>query len=186
MKNKIEYDIDSMQYRKSSHLASVDVEMIIAEKGECVLTIENCRYERGVMVNGTETDAYYIKFVEPVKELLAISTNRKTIGDNFRAVKKCTSVESRRIKDWAGFKISLIVDENVKMRGKIVSGIRIKKDYQQPKPKTLDQAKAAFTKVTDRTSFVQAMTTYKEFMGNVEIQTKCTELSKLYPNPVKN
>ena len=40
----MERNIDAMKYRKSTHLAGVDVEMIIAEKGECILTIKAKMY----------------------------------------------------------------------------------------------------------------------------------------------
>ena len=34
------FDIDCMKYRKSTHLASVDVDALIAERGNCELTIK--------------------------------------------------------------------------------------------------------------------------------------------------
>ena len=36
----METNIDCMKYRKATHLASVDVEAMIAEKGSCELTIK--------------------------------------------------------------------------------------------------------------------------------------------------
>ena len=46
-----EHEIDCMKYRKSTHLAGVDVEMIIAEKGNCVLTLKEAYYATGIDVS---------------------------------------------------------------------------------------------------------------------------------------
>ena len=35
-----ENNIDCMKYRKSTHLAGVDVETIVDDKGSCILTIK--------------------------------------------------------------------------------------------------------------------------------------------------
>ena len=90
---------------------------------------------------------------------------------------------SEFIEDWYNHNVTIYAKPD--KRHNFV--VRFKKYSSIPPPpiRTLDQAKAAFTKVTDRTTFVQAMNTYDEFIGNTEIQTKCTELSKLYPKPVK-
>jgi hypothetical protein len=62
-----ETNIDCMKYRKSTHLAGVDVEMMIAEKGKCILTIKEAYYNTGVDVSGNKTDGYFIEFTENVK-----------------------------------------------------------------------------------------------------------------------
>jgi hypothetical protein len=59
-----ETNIDCMKYRKSTHLAGVDVETIIAEKGNCIVTIKECYYAKGVDVSGNKTDGYFLEFVE--------------------------------------------------------------------------------------------------------------------------
>lgn len=123
-----EKEIDCMKYRKYTHLASVDVEAIIAEKGECVLTIKEAYYDKNVDVSGTKKDGYFISFVEKnVKDMLVNSTNRMKIAEGLRLNTKCSAVESRNIGNWEGLVIELTVDENVKMMGQIVSGIRVKK-----------------------------------------------------------
>ena len=75
-----ETNIDCMKYRKSTHLAGVDVETIISEKGECVLTIKDAFYDKGVDVSGNKTDGYFIVFVEDVKPMVVNSGNRKVIS----------------------------------------------------------------------------------------------------------
>jgi hypothetical protein len=120
-----EINIDSMKYRKSTHLAGVDVEAIIAEKKNCILTIKECFYDTNVEVSGNKTNGYFIDFVEDVKPMCVNSGNRKVISDIVKSLKNCTSTESRNIGLWAGNKIELIFDPTVKMLGKVVGGIKV-------------------------------------------------------------
>lgn len=182
----METNIDCMKYRKSTHLAGIDVEAIIAEKGKCILTIDKCYYDKGVDVSGNKTDGYFIKFVEPVKEMVANSVNRKTISELVKEKLKCTSVESRNIGNWGGLELNLTFDENVKMMGKVVGGIRIDRTHQQIPKKTLEQALYEFAKVTSRSEFEKAMTNNKEFMQNEQVLIECKKLAVTYPAPPKN
>jgi len=120
-----EQNIDCMKYRKSTHLAGVDVEMITAEKGNCILTIKEAYYNTSVDVSGNNTDGYFLEFVEGVKPMVANSTNRKVIASIIKIKNKCTGAESRNIGNWKGLKIDLIFDADVKMMGKKTGGIRI-------------------------------------------------------------
>jgi len=178
-----EFNIDCMKYRKSTHLASFDVDVIVQEKGICILTVEKCYYSTKVQVHGKSTDSYFIKFVEPVKEMLVNATNRKTIAKIVKELKNCTATESRNIGNWTGIKLQLYVDENVKFGGEIVSGIRVLKAEKQEPKKTLQDALIAFDSVSSRDTFVNAMSDFKVFMSAPEVVAKCTELSKLYPKP---
>ena len=78
----MERNIDAMKYRKSTHLAGVDVEMIIAEKGDCILTIKDSYYNTNVDVSGNNTDGYFLEFEENVKPMVVNSINRKTISNS--------------------------------------------------------------------------------------------------------
>ena len=180
----METGIDCMKYRKSTHLAGVDVEAIIAEKGKCELTIKLAYYDIGVNVSGNKTDGYFLKFEEPVKELVVNSGNRKRIAELVRAKKQCTAVESRNIANWAGMKISLIFDPTIKFGREIVGGIVVETKLLQD-TKTLPEAMADFNAVNSRESFVKAMTDNKEFMSNQDIINKCKELAVIYPAPAK-
>ena len=122
----MERNIDAMKYRKSTHLAGVDVEMIIAEKGECILTIKDAYYDTGVDVSGNKTDGYFIVFKENVKDMVVNSVNRKTISNIVKINKNCTAVESRNIGNWIGQTIELVFDSTVRMMGKNTGGIRVK------------------------------------------------------------
>jgi len=120
-----ETNIDSMKYRKSTHLAGIDVETIISEKGNCVLTIKEAYYDTNVDVSGNKTNGYFIDFVEPIKPMVANSGNRKIIGNIVKELKKCTATESRQLPNWTDMKIELIFDPTVKMMGQVVGGIKV-------------------------------------------------------------
>lgn len=130
-----EEGIDSMKYRKSTHLAGVDVEGIIAEKGKCVLVIKQSYYETGVNVSGNKTDGYFLEF-DNHKPMVVNSGNRKQIAKIYKDLHKCTPAESRNIANWIGLEIELYFDENVKMMGKTTGGIKVK--YTLPENKTDD------------------------------------------------
>ncbi len=123
-----ETGIDSMKYRKSTHLAGVDVEAIQdANGGKCILTIKECFYETQVDVNGKKLDGYFIVWKEEgFKPMSVNSTNRKTIGEIIRITKNCSAKESRNIGGWANQKLELYFEPTVKMKGETVGGIRIK------------------------------------------------------------
>ena len=179
-----EYSVDCMKYRKSTHIASVDVDAIIAEKGACELTIKTAYYERAVDVSGNKTDGYFIEFEEVgIKPMVVNSGNRKKIAKAVQETLKCTPVESRNLLKWVGLRIALKVDQNVKMMGQVVGGIVIDTNYKAVPKKTLTDAQNAFMAVNSRELFVSAMTEYKEFMQNAEILATCKELSVKYPNP---
>ena len=121
-----EREIDCMRYRKSTHIAGIDVETIVTELGQCVLTIKDAFYSRNVDVSGNKTDGYFLEFEESVKPMVVNSINRKTIAAVVKLQKSLTSAESRNIGNWIGVVIELSFDESVKMMGKQVGGIRVK------------------------------------------------------------
>lgn len=121
-----ETEIDSMKYRKSTHLAGIDVEAIVEEKGNCILTIKEAFYDRGVDVSGNKTDGYFISFIEPVKDMVANSGNRKIINEIVKEKLGCSSAESRMLPNWRGIQIDLWFDPSVKMMGKVTGGIKVK------------------------------------------------------------
>jgi hypothetical protein len=121
----MEKNIDCMKYRKSTHLAGIDVEAIVAEKGNCILTIKDAFYDKNVDVSGNKTDGYFLTFMEPLKPMLVNSINRKTISNMVKTLKAVTPLESRNIGNWIGLKIELYFDPSIKMMGQIVGGIRV-------------------------------------------------------------
>jgi hypothetical protein len=137
MANK-QTDIDCMKYRNHTHLAGIDVETIVAEKGQCILTIKECYYEEKVAVSGNATNGYFIIFNEPVKPMVVNSTNRKTIAGIVKDVKQLGSTDSRNIGNWAGITIELTFDPTIVMMGKVVGGIVV----VPPKAEVIDDTEA--------------------------------------------
>jgi hypothetical protein len=123
-----ETEIDCMKYRKSTHLAGVDVEAILLEKGKCIVTIKEAYYEKQVNVSGNKTDGYFIEFLEDIKPMVVNSINKKTISNIVKLSKNLTAAESRNISNWKGLMIELYFDEKVTMLGKQTGGIRIKSE----------------------------------------------------------
>jgi len=121
-----EHNIDAMKYRKHTHLAGVDVSIITAEKGKCILTIKDAYYSRGVDVSGNKTDGYFLEFEEDVMDMVVNSSNRKIIANNLVLEKGLSLIDSRNIGNWIGTKVELYFDETIKMMGKVVGGIRVK------------------------------------------------------------
>ena len=121
-----EHEIDCMKYRKSTHLAGIDVETIVAEMGKCILTIKDAYYARGVDVSGNKTDGYFLQFEEDVKDMVVNSINRKTITDIIKIQKSLDSASARNIGNWIGVQIELSFDSSIKMMGKQVGGIRVR------------------------------------------------------------
>lgn len=161
-----ETNIDCMKYRKSTHLAGVDVDAIVAEKCSCIVTIKEAYFAKNVDVSGNKTDGYFLEFVEDIKPMLVNSINRKTIASIVKINTGCTATESRNIGNWVGTKLELYFDPNVKMMGQLVGGIRVKP--QSPivqvddskailllkESKTLEELKANWSKLSkDEQSF---------------------------------
>lgn len=173
MGNK-ETGIDCMKYRKSTHLAGVDVETIIAEKGICIVTIKEAYYATGVDVSGNKTDGYFLEFLEPIKHMLVNSSNRKTIASIVKNTTGCTATESRNIGNWTGLQIELYFDENVKMMGQVVGGIRIKPQSPIPQisdenaknilnaSKSLDELKSNWAKLSKQEQALPTVVALKE------------------------
>ncbi len=117
-----EENLDAMKYRKSTHLAGVDVDLMENK----VLTIKKCWYETGVDVSGNKTDGYFLSFVEPVRDMVVNSSNRTTIIKIIQQTTDLSLKECRNTANWENVKIELYFDESVKMMGKQTGGIRIK------------------------------------------------------------
>jgi len=103
-----ETNIDAMKYRKSTHLAGIDVETITSEKGNCILTIKEAYYDTNVNVSGNKTSGYFLEFEENVKPMVANSANRKIIINIVKSVKPhLTNAEARNLTNWIGIKLDL-------------------------------------------------------------------------------
>ena len=146
-----EHGIDSMKYRKSTHIAGVDVEAIVDDKGQCILTIKDAFYQKNVDVSGNKTDGYFLEFEEDIKPMVVNSTNRKAIANLVQKQTNCTPAESRKINRWVGIQIELYFDPTVKMMGQVTGGIKVKPMpvVKELKPMPADKLKDAITAVKD-------------------------------------
>lgn len=116
---------DWRKYRKSTHLASADLDAMETDNVPLIFTIKEVKYETGVDVSGTKMDGIFCHFIEPIKPLKLNSTNNKILA-GFAKKNGLLGKECHVIENWGGMKIELFVDRNVKMMGAITDGVRIK------------------------------------------------------------
>lgn len=113
--------IEKHHYRKvfkSDHLGSADLEDFIEEKKSLVFNIREVKQEIGATVAGKKGNFNIAYFVEQIKPLVLNATNSKTV--------KMFAGGSPFVEDWKNIPVELYIDENVKMKGEIVGGIRIR------------------------------------------------------------
>lgn len=156
-----ETNISCNKYRKFTHIAGVDVAIIIADKGKCVLTIKQCYYATNVDVSGNKTDGYFIDFMEDIKPMVVNSGNRNRIAKIVKIRNKCSKIESENIGNWDGLVIELAFDESIRMMGKQTGGIVVSPISPIPnisdknakailnESKTIDELKLNWSKLTN-------------------------------------
>jgi hypothetical protein len=168
----MENKTDWRKYRKSTHLASADLDALETDGKPLIFTIKEVKYEQGVDVSGTKMDGIFCYFVEPIKPLKLNSTNNKILA-GFAKKNGLLGKECHVIENWKGMVIELYVDRNVKMMGAITDGVRIK-----PLQPELNKALPMFTEA----NFEKA----KQAKATTEqIKTKYTltpEIEKIWNN----
>jgi hypothetical protein len=169
-----EENLDSMKYRKHTHLAGVDVDLMENK----VLTIKKCWYETGVDVSGNKSDGYFMSFVEQVQDMMVNSINRNVIAGIVKTTKSLTTKESRNTGNWIGVSIELYFDEKIKMMGKVTGGIRIRTISPIPKisdanaikilntSKSLDELKVNWEKLSKDECKLPTVISLKEKLKN--------------------
>jgi hypothetical protein len=148
---------------KSDHLGSADLEDFIEQKKPLIFTIQQVKQEYGVSVAGKKGDFNIAYFVEKIKPLVLNSTNAKQI--------KTFCGGSPFVEDWKLVHIELYLDVNVKMKGEVVGGIRIKPIQPKTKVKisfteaNFDKAKQAnATKEQIEKSYTITDEIYKKYL----------------------
>jgi len=98
----------------SPWLASED----LLGRGDVAVTIKACHRHRDVEFEAGRKvpTVYSLEFEGKQKQLVLNAVNRKTL------VRK----HGANVKDWVGKDIVLYIDQNVKLMGKTVNGVRIK------------------------------------------------------------
>jgi hypothetical protein len=165
---------DWRKYRKSTHLASADLDAMETDGLALVFQIKEVKYETNVDVSGTKQDGIFCYFMEAVKPLKLNSTNNKILA-GFAKQDGLIGKECHVIENWSGMKIELFVDRNVKMMGAITDGIRIKP--LRPKAKV----KKEFTESNFEAAFKANATIEqieKSYTISEEIKTKYLNYGK--------
>jgi hypothetical protein len=165
---------DWRKYRKSTHLASADLDAMETDGLALIFQIKEVKYETGVDVSGTKQDGIFCYFMEAVKPLKLNSTNNKILA-GFAKQDGLIGKECHVIENWSGMKIELFVDRNVKMMGAITDGIRIKP--LRPKAKV----KKEFTESNFEAAFKANATIEqieKSYTISEEIKTKYLNYGK--------
>ena len=113
---------------KSDHLGIADLEDLIEEKKPLIFTIKEVKQEINVAVAGKKGSFNIAYFNENIKPLVLNSTNCKVV--------KSFANNSPFVEDWKNILVELYIDENVKMKGEVVGGVRIKQvqPIQKQKP----------------------------------------------------
>ena len=113
---------------KSDHLGVVDLEELIEQGKPLIFTIKEVKQEIGVLVAGNRGDHNIAYFLEPIKPMVLNAGNASVI----RGFSVGKSVDT---DNWKNIPIELYVDANVKMKGQIVGGMRIKPLQPKIQPK---------------------------------------------------
>lgn len=115
---------------KSDHLGVVDLEEMLENGKQLIFTIKEVKQENAV-VAGNRGDFNIAYFIEPIKPMVLNAGNAGII-------RGFSNGKSTDTDNWKNIPIELYVDSNVKMKGQIVGGMRIKpiQPKLQPKEKT--------------------------------------------------
>lgn len=105
---------------KSDHLGSIDLEEFIEDGRRLVFTIDHVSQHLGnnkIAVAGKKIECNIAHFKENIKPLVINATNGAVIKGFTGSVD---------INKWVNVPIELYIDRNVKMKGQVVGGIRIR------------------------------------------------------------
>lgn len=130
---------DWRKFRKSTHLASADLDIMQSEGSNLVFTIKEVKYQTKVNVSGTKMDGFFCYFKENIKPL-KLNTSNLLVLSGFVKNKGVDVNDIYVVELYKDLVVQLFVDRNVKFMGEIVDGVRI--SPLQPKLKV----KPNFTK----------------------------------------
>jgi hypothetical protein len=112
---------------KSDHLGVADLEEFLEQGRKLIFTVKNVTSHElipnnkssGVVVAGKRISANIAHFIEPIKPMVLNATNSKIM-------KSFATDKSPFVEDWNNKLIELYIDANVKMKGQIVGGVKIR------------------------------------------------------------
>lgn len=156
MENKHHY----RRVMKSDHLGSADLEDLIEQGKSLIFIISHVKQEMGVSVAGRKGDFNIAYFKEPnVKPLVLNSTNSKRV--------RGFAGGSPFVEDWNNILVELYIDENVKMKGETVGGVRIMPTQPKSKAKPLF-TEAMFEKARTAKATIEAIKKSYEVTPEIE------------------
>lgn len=145
---------------KSDHLGVVDLEEVLERGEKLIFTIKEVRQEIGATVAGKKGNFNIAYFNEQIKPWVLNSTNATVI--------KRFSGGSSFVENWKNIKIELYIDPNVKMKGDIVGGVRIKP--QQPTDSKPIFTVAHFDKAKKANASIEMIKSKYELTAEIEAQ----------------
>jgi len=152
---------------KSDHLSSADLEDLIEQGKSLNFVIKEVKQQFGVSVAGKKGDFNIAYFAENIKPLVLNATNCKMLRQFANG--------SPMVEDWNNIAITLYIDENVKMKGEKVSGVRISPIQPQMKAKP-QFTEANFEKAKANGASIEKIKTVYEISS--EMETKYTNFLK--------
>lgn len=159
---------DWRKFRKSTHLASADLDALESDGKALIFTIKEVLYQENVDVSGAKMNGVFCHFVQDIKPLKLNSTNSKILA-GFAKQDGLTGKECHVIENWKGMTIELFVDRNVKMMGAITDGVRIQP--LRPKPKSKPEfTEANFADAKKANATIEAIK--KHYSITAEIEAK--------------
>lgn len=117
-------DAHYRQFRRHTHLAGVDIEVMEYEGKSLVFEIEQAYYSPDENVNGRVTECYVMRFKGIEKPMVINSKNRDTIRQ-LAINTGMSSHDANIVGNWVGMKIQLYFDASVKFHSKVTGGIRV-------------------------------------------------------------
>jgi hypothetical protein len=133
-------DIDAREVRKHTHLAGVDVEIMLYKQEEVIVTIKTAWEEKNVEVSGNKMErGIFCDFEELDKPMVVNPTKAKIIA-GFLKADGLSDRDANNLQSWVGLKLSLLYDPTIKMMGQTKGGIRI-----SPLRPVVKKAKPIFT-----------------------------------------
>lgn len=148
---------------KSDHLGVIDLEELIEQGKPLIFTIKEVKQEIGVVVAGNKGNHNIAYFVEPIKPMVLNAGNAAII----RGFAPNKSVDT---DNWKNITVELYIDANVKMKGQIVGGMRIKPI--QPK---INKVKPNFTEANFEAA-LKANATLEQIKSRYSITPEIEEL----------
>lgn len=157
--NKMENKTHYRKVYKSDHLGVADLEELLEDGKSLIFTIKEVKQELNVTVAGKKGDFNIAYFNEKIKPLVLNATNAKIVSK--------FNNNSSFVEDWSDTIIELYIDPNVKMKGELVGGIRIKPIKPTPKEKPIFN-ESHFAQAFDRNITIERIKQTRQVTKEVE------------------